>query len=350
VYGPIGAVLGTGYKVQGVDIATAQKEYDKLIAKKMKDQYKPVGTDGPSAVAVIDKVDSGIRAQLLNPISEDDVEKYINDPDWGMQEKFDGKHMTLNKSSGITAINKKGFLCSFPSVYADALNSLKPEELVLDGEDVKSIYYIFDILSVNGEDLRKLTYLARWQTLQGMKEKFPAKGVFRVADMAITTEEKRAMFERLKAQKKEGCVFKRLSAKFKAGRPGAGGDMLKCKFYATASFVVRRINDKSSIGLGMYDDKGALVDMGNCTVLNKTAMAKIVEAHGSSTAVCEVRYLYCYKGGKVYQPVYLGLRDDVDADECLMTQLKYKAEDEDEVEPVKASPSTEGNRKIKWEE
>jgi len=271
VYGPIGTVLGTGYKVQGVDQTTAKREYDKLIAKKMKDHYNPVNAAGPSAVPVIDKVDSGIRAQLLNSIAESEAKKYINDPDWGMEQKFDGKHLLMNKSdSGVTAVNKKGFLCSFPSTYADALNLLKPEELVLDGEDVKGIYYVFDILSVNGEDLRNLTYLARWQTLQGMKEKFPAKGVFRVADMAVTKEEKQAMFDRLKAENAEGCVFKRLSAKFKAGRPAAGGDMLKFKFVATASFIVARVNQKSSIGISLLNEKGVMVDMGNCTIAQNT--------------------------------------------------------------------------------
>ena len=65
----------------------------------------------------------------------------------------------------------------------------------------------------------------------------------------------------------------------------------------------------------------------------------------------EVRYLYCFKGGKVYQPVYLGPRDDVDTNECKMSQIKYKAEDDDEPEitpPI--APTVEGKRKIKWEE
>ena len=40
----------------------------------------------------------------------------------------------------------------------------------------------------------------------------------------------------------------------------------------------------------------------------------------------EVRYLYAYKGGSLYQPTYLGKRSDVDEDECVLNQLKYKAE------------------------
>jgi bifunctional non-homologous end joining protein LigD len=43
--------------------------------------------------------------------------------------------------------------------------------------------------------------------------------------------------------------------------------------------------------------------------------------------VVEVRYLYAYRDSlALYQPVYLGPRDDVDAGECLVSQLKFKAE------------------------
>jgi bifunctional non-homologous end joining protein LigD len=43
--------------------------------------------------------------------------------------------------------------------------------------------------------------------------------------------------------------------------------------------------------------------------------------------VIEVRYLHCLReSGSVYQPVYLGRRDDIPADECVTSQLKFKPE------------------------
>ena len=46
----------------------------------------------------------------------------------------------------------------------------------------------------------------------------------------------------------------------------------------------------------------------------------------SSTLVA-ARYLYAYRDSlALYQPVYLGPRDDVDPGECLASQLKFKAE------------------------
>ncbi|HPY24902.1 MAG TPA: hypothetical protein PLK19_11325 [Mycobacterium sp.] len=44
--------------------------------------------------------------------------------------------------------------------------------------------------------------------------------------------------------------------------------------------------------------------------------------------VVEVRYLYAYQGGSLYQPVYLGLRDDIEQHECVVAQMKYKAQAE----------------------
>jgi bifunctional non-homologous end joining protein LigD len=46
-------------------------------------------------------------------------------------------------------------------------------------------------------------------------------------------------------------------------------------------------------------------------------------------AVVEVRYLYAYPDGSLYQPVYLGERSDVDVTECVVSQMKFKR-DEDE--------------------
>jgi len=44
----------------------------------------------------------------------------------------------------------------------------------------------------------------------------------------------------------------------------------------------------------------------------------------------EVRYLYAFtQSRKVFQPVYLGERKDVDQIECVMTQLKFKPEEDE---------------------
>ena len=46
-------------------------------------------------------------------------------------------------------------------------------------------------------------------------------------------------------------------------------------------------------------------------------------------SIIEVRYLYAYKGGNLYQPTYLGVRDDISFEDCPISQLKYKKEAEE---------------------
>ena len=44
-------------------------------------------------------------------------------------------------------------------------------------------------------------------------------------------------------------------------------------------------------------------------------------------ALVEVRYLYAFKqSGAIYQPVFLGEREDIEPAECTVNQLKYRCE------------------------
>jgi bifunctional non-homologous end joining protein LigD len=42
--------------------------------------------------------------------------------------------------------------------------------------------------------------------------------------------------------------------------------------------------------------------------------------------IIEVKYLYAYKGGSLYQPSLLKPRPDLRVEECVIGQLKYKPE------------------------
>lgn len=133
---------------------------------------------------------------------------------------------------------------------------------------------------------------------------------------ASTPAQKRTLFERIKAANREGVVFKRSDAQYSPGRPCFDGPQLKYKFCETASFIVGGINAKRSVSL-MLLDGGIGVPIGNVTIPPNHGIPPI-------GAIAECRYLYAHRGGCVIHPLYLGLRDDIRAEECTTAQLKYK--------------------------
>ena len=66
-------------------------------------------------------------------------------------------------------------------------------------------------------------------------------------------------------------------------------------------------------------DDDARVEVGNVTVYPNQVMPSVGD-------IVEVKYLYYYPGGSLYQPVLLGVRDDVEPRECIIEQLKTKQE------------------------
>jgi len=324
-YGRRGSTLRTGTKTQSpVDLDKAMKVYEKILKGQLppNDGYEIIEGDkggiGASVVRDNDQKDTGLRPQLLNPITEDEAERYILDDDWCGQEKFDGKRMTVKKdANSVVAANKKGLSVGFPDSIADSLLTAA-DALTADGEAVRETLYVFDLLEGGGHDLRGLPYCDRLANLRGAMK--GAGDAVVVAPTAFGSAAKRVMMAALKARDKEGMVFKRLSASWYAGRPASGGDAVKCKFWSSCSCVVLKINAKRSVQVGLSGQY-----IGKVTIPPNWTVPAVGQ-------VIEVKYLYvASEGGSLYQSIYLGPRDDVDAKECTFDQqrLKYKPVDED---------------------
>ena len=96
---------------------------------------------------------------------------------------------------------------------------------------------------------------------------------------------------------------------------------MKFKFVATASAVVAKINVQRSVEVSLFQGR-SLVSCGNVTIPTDKTLPEPGE-------LVEVRYLYAFpESGVLFQPVYLGPRDDVDDNECPTSQLKFKPENE----------------------
>lgn len=127
------------------------------------------------------------------------------------------------------------------------------------------------------------------------------------------------MFDRIKKENGEGIVFKKKDSPYTPGRPNSGGNQLKFKFHKTATFIVSNITKgKRSVGLDLIDNAtNQSIFMGKVTIPANHNIPNVGD-------FVEVRYLYAFRGGAIFQPVYLGLRNDADFSDATTKQIIYK--------------------------
>jgi len=317
-YGRRGSTLRTGTKTKTpVDYTSAKKIYDKLVKSKTQKGYIP-GKEGAGYIHTdADIRETGIECQLLNFVEESELARLINDDESWAQEKYDGNRMLIQKAETVTAINRNGLSVGAPETIIKSASQINSAYLI-DGEAVGEKLFAFDMLEINNTDLKPLTYSQRLSELENLG--FSDSII--VVKTAKTKQEKQSLYDRLKRSGAEGIVFKKHSAPYTAGRPNSGGAQVKFKFYATASVIVHKINDKRSVAIAMLSGDNQ-VPVGNVTIPPNKEIPAV-------NSIIEVRYLYAYKAGSLYQPTYLSVRDDIGFDGCLVSQLKYKKSSEKE--------------------
>lgn len=115
------------------------------------------------------------------------------DEDWTYELKYDGFRAVAAIAGGDMAMlsrNELDLAPRFPRTY-EALKKIKLKEVILDGEVVvldekgaprfqllqqggRELMIVFDVLWLNGEDLRRRTYVERRQVLEKLLAKAPA--------------------------------------------------------------------------------------------------------------------------------------------------------------------------------
>ena len=317
-YGRRGSTLSTGSKTPApVEYQIAKGIFDRLVREKMAKGYTP-GTDaGTTTTPDSPGQHSGIHCQLLNPINDQQLNQLLFNHDYWMQEKFDGRRLLIRKDGDqITGINRLGFHTAVPeTIVRDATKY--PRNFLLDGEAVGDTFHVFDLLTIGPEDMRHLPFSVRYLRMRDMLNAFDHPHIREVR--VFFPPQSAGWFQQFKSEGKEGVVFKHKDAPYTPGRPNSGGSQLKYKFYETASFVATKVNDKRSVSLILFEgDK--VRPAGNVSIPPNHD----VPVPGT---VIECRYLYAFKeSGSIYQPVFLGPREDIRAEECTTAQLKYRAE------------------------
>lgn len=301
-FGRRGGSLKAGTKTEKpLPRGEAQRVFDRLVAEKTAKGYSP-GEDGVRfAGTEFAGQKTAHQPQLLNPV--DDVEHLMAGPAFWAQEKFDGQRILIEKrGSTVTGINRRGLATGLPEPLVHAMKCC-PGDFVVDGELVGTLYHAFDILGDG-------PYSERLKRLEATLGTHVAT--------ARTVTEKQQLLADVKARGGEGIVLKRHDAPYTPGRPASGGSQLKHKFTQSASCIVLGAKgDRRSVEVGVHD-AGKIRSVGNVTIPPNHD----IPATGQ---VVECRYLYAFPGGSLFQPVYLGPRDDIPAEDCSAAQLKMKA-------------------------
>lgn len=271
----------------------------------------------------------------------------------------------------------------FPTI-ATALGTLPCKSALIDGEaayvwpsgrtDFKSLqdhidtpdpaihYFAFDLLSLNGKDLRKEPLVKRKDTLRRL---LAAKGVSQVLIFSDHVEGAgEAFLKSVCASKLEGIVSKRADAPYRSGRSKS---WLKIKCARAQEFVIggysrSEVRGKpfSSLLLGAYDGKDlifsgkvgtgfkardmtALAARFKALVRKTSAFAEVPAADRkgavwlSPKLVCAVNFTEWTREGRLRHPSFQGLREDKPP-RAVVREGGLLTKDDDMREPAKTEP------------
>ncbi len=214
--------------------------------------------------------------------------------------------------------------------------------------DVPVLYYAFDLLYLDGYDLRKLPLEERKQQLAAL---IVAGDNLRYSDHYA--KQGKALFEMARAKGLEGILAKRRDCPYQERR---SSDWLKIKIRHRIEAVIGGYTEPEgsrahfgSIVLGLYDQQGRLIHVGQAgSGFNQKSLAEIWKLlkkretkqkpfYGEVEAlrkvywvkpelVAEIEYAEWTEGAvsgsgpKLRAPVFLGLRDDKKPQECLLEE------------------------------
>jgi bifunctional non-homologous end joining protein LigD len=288
----------------------------------------------------------------LRPMLATLVEGPFDDKEWVFEVKWDGYRIMAVKDTAVTLYTRNLLEATkrYPAL-AEAVRKIK-RRVVIDGElvavDARGrpqfelmqnagpttalLYYAFDLLYLNGKDLRDQPLLERKKLLRSI---LPKSGMIRYSDHVQEKGER--FFKAAVKQKLEGVVAKRAASTYYSGKRTRDWLKIKCAMRQEVVIVgytaprnsrkyigslVLAVHSKEgfryvghtggglSMGLkDMYDllqplraDKRPIVD------------TKIPEERNVTwvrpTLVGEVKFTEWTAGGQMRHPIFVGLRTD----------------------------------------
>jgi ATP-dependent DNA ligase len=216
------------------------------------------------------------------PMAATLTERRFTDPAWLFERKYDGIRLLAFRRGGDVALYSRNHLPQDLPAIAAAVARLPARALILDGEVEwdRSAYHVFDLVWIDGEDLRALPLEARRARLRTLPLTPP---LWRVDE--VTGD---APWDRACAEGWEGVIAKRRDAPYEHRR---SPHWLKMKCELTADFVVGGWTDPQGarVGLGAlllgFHDGDALVYAGKLGTGFDTRMLHALRARLDALAI-----------------------------------------------------------------
>src|SRR3989449_3912805 len=284
---------------------------------------------------------------------------------WTFEVKWDGyRAIATVAGSDVTLTSRNGndLTARFQNVAKETTKAVKTPDCVLDGEvcaldesgrssfsamqqgkaGTPIVYYVFDVLEIEGEPVIDLPLVERRKLLEGLLDRRN-----KTVRLSEPFDDGQALLEAAKQQQLEGIMAKRLDSRYLPGRRTR--DWLKIKTHHEQEFVVagytkgtgRRASSFGALVLGYYAG-GELVYAGNVgTGFNSKEIDKLLDKLRplrratppfrevpkmpkvrksdviwvEPRLVAEVEFAEWTHDGRLRAPSYKGLREDKSADE-----------------------------------
>ena len=360
---------------------TASKVTASTQAASKSRNKKPSANSALSAVQALAGSEAKAMPKVVHPMLATLAAKAFDDPDWLFEIKWDGYRAVAFIENGrvrLVSRNQNDLTAQFPEL-GRLPQFLKAESAILDGEivaldeegrpsfslmqqrtgfqpgkrrlarreGVPVIYHAFDLLYLDGFDLRRVALEQRKQVLQ---DRIKVGGVIQFSDHYA--EKGVALFEAAKQRGLEGIVAKKRSSTYQEKR---SSDWLKIKITQRQECVIGGYTDPEgsreyfgALVLGLYDEQRRLIHVGQVGTGfdQKTLREMFAQLQGLKTKqnpfygeigglrkvhfvrpelVAEIKFAeWTHEsedgGMKLRAPVFMGLRTDKAAEDCRLEE------------------------------
>jgi len=369
-------LAGTLAKLDKKKTITTEDTKEHKVKKKGKKS-----SESDSLPSTVKYLPGAVRKSMptaVHPMLATSVEKPFDNPEWLFEIKWDGYRAVSFFQDGkvrLVSRNQNDLTGEFPELH-ELSKLIKAKSAVLDGEvvvldeqgrasfslmqqrtgirkggrrtgarrELQVVYYIFDLIYLDGYDLRRVALEQRKQVLSQI---IVPSELVRYSDHF---PQGLALFEVAKQKGLEGILAKKRASHYEERR---SREWLKIKVTQTVDCVVGGYTDPEgsrqyfgSIVLGLYDKKKRLIHVGQAgTGFNQAMLKEIWQVlkgletkrnpfYGDVDAanvhwvkperVAEIKFTEwtheTVEGGmKLRAPVFLGLREDKDPKECTFT-------------------------------